>query len=182
MISAWTLPVSCQQWNRKCSLLTVTPPSCLATACSTTYTDFMRYGVQCLEWNIIYCALAVTHLFTQCNSTDALRQFLHKVKSGDHVMLGMIGCGCSVATDEVAKISSFWNIPLVRNKKHENSNKQLSSKKCQVQINFSRSPMLAHQQCSVIEECIVIITGPSPQMSCYHHCSQPQWNIMSGNS
>ena len=33
---------------------------------------------------------------------------------------------------------------------------------------FFRSPMLVHQQCSVIEECIVITTGPSPQMSCYH--------------
>ena len=39
---------------------------------------------------------------------------------------------------------------------------------------FFRSPMQAHQQWLVIEECIVITTGPSPQMSCYHHCSQQQ--------
>ena len=64
---------------------------------------------------MLNCVLLHTDIHPQCNSIDALRQFLHEVKSGDHVMLGMIGCGCSAATDEVAKISSVWNIPLVRN-------------------------------------------------------------------
>ena len=68
------------------------------------------------EKHHILCTSCYTSIHPQCNSTDALRQFLHEVKSGDHVMLGMIGCGCTAATDEVAKISSFWNIPLVRNK------------------------------------------------------------------
>ena len=79
--------------------------------------------------DIILCTSCYISIHTQCNSTDALRQFLHAVKSGDHVMLGMIGCGCSAATDEVAKISSFWNIPLVRNMKMPTSNFSLSSAK-----------------------------------------------------
>ena len=29
------------------------------------------------------------------------------------VKLAVIGCGCSAATEEVAKVIPFWNIPLV---------------------------------------------------------------------
>ena len=41
-----------------------------------------------------------------------LRVFFEEIQS-DPVKLAVIGCGCSVATQPVAAISSYWNIPQV---------------------------------------------------------------------
>ena len=97
----------------------------------------LQYNIHRLHevWSAVFrekhilCTSCYTSIHIQCNSTDALRQFLHEMKSADHVMLGVIGCGCSAATDEVAKISSFWNIPLVRSMKMPTSNFSLRSAK-----------------------------------------------------
>ena len=45
----------------------------------------------------------------QCNREDALYSFLSDVSVGAD-KIAIIGCGCSVATEAVAEISSFWNI------------------------------------------------------------------------
>ena len=62
---------------------------------------------------VIHSSLYFEFIFViQCNPMLALGQFLQEMRS-DTVILALIGCGCSAATEEVAKVISFWNIPLV---------------------------------------------------------------------
>ena len=48
----------------------------------------------------------------QCNMTKAIQEF-HKVVTTDSSVMAVVGCGCSSATEEVAKISQLWNVPVV---------------------------------------------------------------------
>ncbi|CAI8012114.1 Gamma-aminobutyric acid type B receptor subunit 1 [Geodia barretti] len=49
---------------------------------------------------------------SQCNRSMALES-LFKQLSSEHVKLGLVGSGCSVATEPTAEISQFFNIPQV---------------------------------------------------------------------
>ena len=51
-------------------------------------------------------------LFLQCDGQLSLDAFFDSIRSHP-VKIGVIGCGCSVATEPVAAIIHFWNIPLV---------------------------------------------------------------------
>ena len=48
----------------------------------------------------------------QCIRQASLDTFFDGILS-DPVKVGVIGCGCSVATEPVAEIIHHWNIPLV---------------------------------------------------------------------
>ena len=48
----------------------------------------------------------------QCHGHASLDAFFDGVMSGP-TKIGVIGCGCSVATEPVAEIIHRWNIPLV---------------------------------------------------------------------
>ena len=53
-------------------------------------------------------------LFIQCNRGRSLDEFFDDVVlQPDSVKIGLIGCGCSVATEPVAEISHKWNISQV---------------------------------------------------------------------
>ena len=53
-------------------------------------------------------------LFIQCNRGRSLDAFFDDVVlQPDSVKIGLIGCGCSVATEPVAEISHKWNISQV---------------------------------------------------------------------
>lgn len=45
----------------------------------------------------------------QCDRSVALDEFLKSVSVGSD-KIALFGCGCSIATEAVAEISSFWNI------------------------------------------------------------------------
>lgn len=45
----------------------------------------------------------------QCDRTLSLDAFLSNVSVGSE-KIAVFGCGCSLATEAVAEISSFWNI------------------------------------------------------------------------
>ena len=49
----------------------------------------------------------------QCNATKALEEFHGHVATSS--VKAVVGCGCSAATGEVAKISYLWNITVVSN-------------------------------------------------------------------
>ena len=49
----------------------------------------------------------------QCNATKALEEFHGHVATSS--VKAVVGCGCSAATEEVAKISYLWNITVVSN-------------------------------------------------------------------
>ena len=49
----------------------------------------------------------------QCSHTDSLAAFFKDVGSGAVPKIAVIGCGCSVATEPMAEISHYWNIPQV---------------------------------------------------------------------
>jgi len=44
--------------------------------------------------------------------TKAL-QIFHDEVATDSSVVAVVGCGCSSATEEVAKISHLWNVPVV---------------------------------------------------------------------
>lgn len=52
--------------------------------------------------------------YMQCDRTLALDAFLKNVSVGGD-KIAIFGCGCSIATEAVAEISSYWNITHVRN-------------------------------------------------------------------
>ena len=49
----------------------------------------------------------------QCSHTDSLAAFFKDISSEAVPKIAVIGCGCSVATEPVAEISHYWNIPQV---------------------------------------------------------------------
>ena len=54
------------------------------------------------------------NLLIQCNRGRSLDAFFDDVVlQPDSVKIGLIGCGCSVATEPVAEISHKWNISQV---------------------------------------------------------------------
>ena len=64
------------------------------------YTNYFIHSMHALHCN-------------QCmNVTKALEEFYNAVAS-DSSVVAVVGCGCSSATEEVAKISHLWNVPVV---------------------------------------------------------------------
>ena len=53
-------------------------------------------------------------LFIQCNRGTALDLFLKGVLLDTTAIVGIVGFGCSTATESVAEIIHQWNISLVR--------------------------------------------------------------------
>ena len=53
-----------------------------------------------------------TFYFFQCDRQASLNAFFDGILS-DPGKIGVIGCGCSVASEPVAEIIHNWNIPLV---------------------------------------------------------------------
>ena len=49
----------------------------------------------------------------QCDDATSLREFLTQVQLPSPTLIGVIGCGCSVATKPVADIISLYGLPLV---------------------------------------------------------------------
>ena len=49
----------------------------------------------------------------QCSRTDSLAAFFKDIESEAVPKIAVVGCGCSVATEPVAEISHYWNIPQV---------------------------------------------------------------------
>ena len=70
--------------------------------------------VECTGFQLALYLLALHQL--QCNATRALQFFYNEVE--EHCpstvpAVAIVGCGCSSATEEVARISHFWNVPVV---------------------------------------------------------------------
>ena len=62
------------------------------------------------------CSYAYTYyhmlvLNSQCNEIEALESFINA--ASDSSIVAVVGCGCSTATEEVAKIAHFLNISVV---------------------------------------------------------------------
>ena len=49
----------------------------------------------------------------QCDSATSVREFLTQVRLPSPILIGVIGCGCSVATEPVADMVSVYELPLV---------------------------------------------------------------------
>ena len=49
----------------------------------------------------------------QCDSATSVREFLTQVQLPSPTLIGVIGCGCSVATEPVADIVSLYGLSLV---------------------------------------------------------------------
>ena len=56
----------------------------------------------------------VTLSFLQCNRRRPLDAFIREVLSTDHVDVALLGCGCSAATEAVAEVIQYWNLPQVQ--------------------------------------------------------------------
>ena len=56
--------------------------------------------------------IILSHPLIQCDGPTSLESFFDGINS-EPVKIGVIGCGCSVATEPVAAIVHHWNIPLV---------------------------------------------------------------------
>jgi gamma-aminobutyric acid type B receptor len=50
----------------------------------------------------------------QCNRTRSLDLFFATVPQATPPVLGLLGCGCSVASEPVAEIIHHWNISQVQ--------------------------------------------------------------------
>ena len=59
-----------------------------------------------------YCITCIFEFSIQCNGTVALKNFFDVTT--DRSVMAVVGCGCSSATEEVAKISHYLNISVVR--------------------------------------------------------------------
>ena len=57
--------------------------------------------------------LALSALLTQCARTRSLNLFFTTVVDPNPPVLGLLGCGCSVASEPVAEIIHHWNISQV---------------------------------------------------------------------
>ena len=62
---------------------------------------------------LCYCISCIFEFsVTQCNGPAALKNFFDVTT--DRSVMAVVGCGCSSATEEVAKISHYLNISVVR--------------------------------------------------------------------
>ena len=52
-------------------------------------------------------------LHVQCDDITSVREFLTQVRLPSPTLVGIIGCGCSVATEPVADMVSIYGLPLV---------------------------------------------------------------------
>ena len=50
--------------------------------------------------------------FLQCDQVTALGQYFEMVDNPP-VYIALVGTGCSVSTEPVAKLTHFWNFPMV---------------------------------------------------------------------
>ena len=57
---------------------------------------------------------------SQCDSATSMREFLIQVRLSSPTLIGVIGCGCSLATAPVADIISLYGLPLVSEKTNRN--------------------------------------------------------------
>ena len=50
----------------------------------------------------------------QCNRTHSLNAFFGEMRR-EHPLqyVAVVGCGCSIATEPVAEVSHYYNIPMV---------------------------------------------------------------------
>ena len=55
----------------------------------------------------------ISCIIMQCDRTRSLDQFFATVAQADPPVLGLLGCGCSVASEPVAEIIHHWNISQV---------------------------------------------------------------------
>ena len=70
--------------------------------------------IHCGVYSCSTCILTDFALSIQCNRGRSLDAFFDDVVlQPDSVKIGLIGCGCSVATESVAEISHKWNISQV---------------------------------------------------------------------
>ena len=70
--------------------------------------------IHCGVYSCSTCILTDFALSIQCNRGRSLDAFFDDVVlQPDSVKIGLIGCGCSVATEPVAEISHKWNISQV---------------------------------------------------------------------
>ncbi len=60
------------------------------------------------------CEWALLQFF-QCDRTESLRQYFGTVFSPNPTVLGLLGCGCSVASTPVAEIVQYNSISQVKN-------------------------------------------------------------------
>ena len=49
----------------------------------------------------------------QCDSATSVREFLSQLELPSPTIIGVIGCGCSVATEPVVDMVSVYGVPLV---------------------------------------------------------------------
>ena len=49
----------------------------------------------------------------QCERTSSLNPFFETVAQASPSVLGLLGCGCSVASEPIAEIIHHWNISQV---------------------------------------------------------------------
>ena len=69
-----------------------------------------------LLWNCVFFKIVLrifVFLVLQCDGPAAVRRFLDQVNLPSLTLIGVIGCGCSVATDSVADFVSVYGLPLV---------------------------------------------------------------------
>ena len=55
----------------------------------------------------------IINTFVQCHRSLSLSQFFATVPQATPPVLGLLGCGCSVASEPVAEIIHHWNISQV---------------------------------------------------------------------
>jgi len=57
--------------------------------------------------------MTVTFAPMQCERTPAIDQFFIQFSSNETTKIAAIGAGCGVATEAVAEISHYWQVPMV---------------------------------------------------------------------
>ena len=62
---------------------------------------------------VLYCTVySLSLALLQCTRTDSLDVFFKDMQN-NQTKIAVVGCGCSVATEPVAEISHYWNVPQV---------------------------------------------------------------------
>ncbi len=52
-------------------------------------------------------------VYYQCNGITALRQFFDKLRDRQTQYIAVVGAGCSPATEPIAEIVNYYNMPMV---------------------------------------------------------------------
>ena len=63
----------------------------------------------------------ITSTIMQCNGITALRQFFSKLRDRQTQYIAVVGAGCSPATEPVAEIVNYYNMPMVSCTLHEST-------------------------------------------------------------